>query len=121
MFRVLGDGHMDTSTHRVRIDLVLCEPGTGLRNADLIQSFVEMTRDPHWGVPQTLHLDNGSEYNFADMLGDPLALAGIGCTVKSLTRVRAHNPAAKGLLEGFFRILETMLKPMIGSIPAIAS
>ncbi|HEX4765394.1 MAG TPA: Mu transposase C-terminal domain-containing protein [Lichenihabitans sp.] len=99
------------------MDLVLCEPGTGLRNADMIQSFIEMTQDPHWGVPQTLHLDNGSEYNFADMLGDPMRLAAIGCTVEPVTRARPYNPAAKGLLEGAFRAFERLLVPMIGSVP----
>ncbi len=138
MFRVMCDAHhvdvylrredgslatpkaiawLDASTHRLRMDLVLCEPGTGLRNADMIQSFIEMTQDPHWGVPNSLHLDNGSEYNFAEMLGDPMRLAAIGCNVEPVTRARPYNPAAKGLLEGAFRAFERLLVPMIGSVP----
>ncbi len=138
MFRVLCDAHhvdvylrredgslatpkaiawLDASTHRLRMDLVLCEPGTGLRNADMIQSFIDMTQDPHWGVAGNVHGDNGSEYNFLDMLGDPMRLAAIGCSVEPVTRARPYNPAAKGLLEGAFRAFERLLVPMIGSVP----
>ncbi len=112
---------LDAANRRFKIDLVLCEPGTGIRNADLIQSFVDLTQDPHWGVPRNLYLDNGSEYGFADFLGDPLRLASLGCQVSPMrgpvTRAQPYNAAAKGIIEGSFRNLERLLVPFKGSIP----
>ena len=97
-----GIAWLDAGTRRVRIDLVLCEPGTAIRNADLIDSFIAMTQDPHWGMPAKLYLDNGSEYRFAEFLPDALKLAGLDCEGfdrgKPLIRATAYNAAAKGIL-----------------------
>ena len=116
-----GIAWLDAATGRVRVDLVLCEPGTGVRNADLIESFVAMTQDPRWGVPARLYLDNGSEYRFADLARDALKLGGLGCDLYDkadpITRAQAYNAAAKGILEGTFRCLEAgVLRPLKGYI-----
>lgn len=112
-----GIAWLDAGTRRVRIDLVLCEPGTAIRNTDLIDSFISMTQDPHWGMPSRLYLDNGSEYGFADFLPDALKLAGLDChTGKSgpITRAGAYNAAAKGIIEGSFRVIE---QTILSSVP----
>ncbi|MEH3147256.1 MAG: hypothetical protein PGN34_18310 [Methylobacterium frigidaeris] len=116
-----GIAWLDAATRRVRIDLVLCEPGTAVRNADLIESFISMTQDPHWGMPAMLYLDNGSEYRFAEFLPDALKLAGLDCEGfdrgKPLIRATAYNAAAKGILEGSFRVIEQkILAPLRGYI-----
>ncbi|CAO4177601.1 Integrase catalytic domain-containing protein [Methylorubrum populi] len=116
-----GIAWLDAGTRRVRIDLVLCEPGTAVRNADLIESFIHMTQDPHWGMPAKLYLDNGSEYRFADFLPDALKLAGLDCQgfdrAQPLIRATAYNAAAKGILEGSFRVIEQkLLAPLQGYI-----
>lgn len=116
-----GIAWLDAATRRVRIDLVLCEPGTAIRNADLIDSFIAMTQDPHWGMPAMLYLDNGSEYRFAEFLPDALKLAGLDCESfdrgKPLIRATAYNAAAKGILEGSFRTIEQLiLSPLKGYI-----
>ena len=116
-----GIAWLDAHNRRLRVDLVLCEPGTGIRNADLIQSFIRMTQDPRWGVPRHLYLDNGSEYRFATFLDDPLKLAGLGCEASdrasSIFRAQPYNASAKGILEGTFRILEQkVLAPLTGYI-----
>ncbi|GJE77877.1 hypothetical protein [Methylorubrum suomiense] len=94
-----GIAWLDAATRRVRIDLVLCEPGTAIRNADLIDSFIALTQDPHWGMPAMLYLDNGSEYRFAEFLPDALKLAGLDCEAfdrgKPLIRATPYNAAAK--------------------------
>ena len=116
-----GIAWLDAGTRRVRIDLVLCEPGTAVRNADLIESFMHMTQDEHWGMPAKLYLDNGSEYRFAEFLPDAMNLAGLDCEGfdrgKPLIRATAYNAAAKGILEGSFRVIEQkLLAPLQGYI-----
>ena len=116
-----GIAWLDAANRRVRIDLVLCEPGTGIRNVDLIESFMAMTQDPHWGMPAKLYLDNGSEYRFAEFTADALKLAGLDCEGfdrgKPLIRATAYNAAAKGILEGSFRLIEqSILAPLKGYI-----
>lgn len=115
-----GIAWLDAGTRRVRIGLVLCEPGTAIRNADLIDSFIAMTQDPHWGMPAMLYLDNGSEYGFADFLPDALKLAGLDCRAGQgapIKRATAYNAAAKGILKGSFRVIEqTILSALPGYI-----
>ncbi|WP_162242031.1 Mu transposase C-terminal domain-containing protein [Methylobacterium sp. Leaf125] len=116
-----GIAWLDAGTRRVRIDLVLCEPGTAIRNSDVIDSFIHMTQDPHWGMPAKLYLDNGSEYGFAEFLPDALKLAGLDCKDfgrgRALIRATAYNAAAKGILEGSFRVIEqTILSAVPGYI-----
>lgn len=101
---------LDAATRRVRADLVLCEPGTMVRNADVIESFIRMTQDPHWGMPAMLYLDNGSEFLFADFASDALKLAGLDVRQldrnSPIVRAKAYNGPAKGLIEGFFGNVE---------------
>ncbi|KMO16523.1 hypothetical protein SQ03_14580 [Methylobacterium platani JCM 14648] len=116
-----GIAWLDAATRRVKIDLVLCEPGSAVRNADLIESFIALTQDPYWGMPAMLYLDNGSEYRFAEFLPDALKLAGLDCEGfdrgKPLIRATAYNAAAKGILEGSFRVIEQkILAPLQGYI-----
>ncbi len=116
-----GIAWLDAGTRRLRIDLLLCEPGTAVRNADLIESFMHMTQDQHWGMPAMLYLDNGSEYRFAEFLPDALKLAGLDGECfdrgKPLIRATPYNAAAKGILEGSFRVIEQkLLAPLQGYI-----
>ncbi|MDH3028649.1 Mu transposase C-terminal domain-containing protein [Methylobacterium fujisawaense] len=115
-----GIAWLDAANRRLRLDLVLCEPGTAVRNADLIRSFVAMTQDPHWGMPAHLYLDNGSEYAFADFVRDAIKLTNLDCRSGQgggITRAAPYNAAAKGILEGSFRVLEQkILAPVKGYI-----
>ena len=115
----------DCATHRVFISTVLCEKGTGIRNAHVIQSFMDMAHE--WGLPRGLYLDNGSEYNWADFISDALKLLGTGCGIEAangrsagqlgrVIRAKAYNAAAKGAIEGFFRVFESYLSHQPGHI-----
>ena len=103
----------DVGTRRVRWDVVLCEVKTGIRNADLIASFLTMVRDPAWGMPAMLYLDNGSEYLFADFLKDAMQLTGFRGEAfdraSPIVKARPYNAQAKGLIEGAFGIIERTL------------
>jgi hypothetical protein len=110
-------GWLDCATNRLRFDLVLCEPGTGIRNADLVQSFCRMLADPAWGMPKTLYIDNGREYRFADDVNDAMQLVaqlrgGDGRETR-VVRARPYNAAAKPI-ESMFAALEKMLQDVPG-------
>lgn len=108
---------LDGATNRLRFDLVLCEPGSGIRNADLILSFCRMLDDPTWGMPKTLYIDNGSEYRFAEKINDALQLVsqlrgGDGRTTR-VVHAQPYNASAKPI-EGMFAVLEKMLQDIPG-------
>lgn len=108
---------LDVATNRLRFDLVLCEPGTGIRNADLIQSFCRMLADPAWGMPKTLYIDNGREYRFAEDMNDALQLVaqlrGDDGRTTRIRHARPYNAAAKPI-ESMFAALERWLQDMPG-------
>lgn len=110
-------GWLDCATNRLRFDLVLCEPGTGIRNTDLITSFCNMLRDPAWGMPKNLYIDNGREYRFADKLNDALQLAaqlrGGDGRKTGIVHARPYNAAAKPI-ESMFAMLERLLQDVPG-------
>lgn len=98
----------DVATARVFCEIIQFDDRGGVRNADVIQAFVNMCEHAAFGVPQYLYADNGSEYRFADMLEDALKL---GSTVVPyegreglgrVLRAKAYNAAAKHV-EGWFR------------------
>ena len=110
-------GWLDCATNRMRFDLILCEPGTGIRNADLVKSFCHMLNDPTWGMPKTLYIDNGSEYRFADNLNDAMQLVaqlrgGDGRATR-VVHARPYNAAAKPI-ESMFAALERALQDVPG-------
>lgn len=53
----------DRSTQRVFAYPLLLPVGEGVRGEHVVQAFIEMASDPSWGFPQSLHLDNGSEFS----------------------------------------------------------
>ena len=52
----------DRSTQRVFAYPLLLPAGEGVRQEHVIEAFIELACDPAWGFPQSLHLDNGSEF-----------------------------------------------------------
>jgi hypothetical protein len=108
---------LDIATNRLRFDLVVCDQGTGIRNADLIQSFCRMLADPAWGMPKTLYIDNGREYRFADDMNDALQLVtqlhGDDGRKTRVVHARPYNAAAKPI-ESMFAALERWLQDMPG-------
>lgn len=64
---------LDVATNRIWLSIHVLPKGKGITNAHVINSFIEMVT--HWGLPSTLYLDNGSEYNWADFIEDAMKLA----------------------------------------------
>ena len=105
---------LDLATNRVWADVVLLEKGKGIRNADVIRSFIAMV--DAWGMPSGLYLDNGGEYNWAAFIDDALKLVresfgergdvGPWAARRSqIIRANPYNAPAKPI-EGIFRVLE---------------
>lgn len=108
---------LDCATNRMRFNLVLCEPGTGIRNADLIESFCKLVTDPAWGMPKTLYIDNGREYRFAERMDDAMQLVaqlrGDDGRRTRVVHARPYNAAAKPI-ESMFSALEKSLQDIAG-------
>ncbi len=99
---------LDLATNRIWLDLVLLDKGEGIRNADVIKSFIRMVSA--WGMPQSLYLDNGSEYRWPEFVNDALKLvADIKYDVdprrSQIVRAKPYNASAKAI-ESIFGLLE---------------
>ncbi len=111
-----GISWLDNATKRCWFDVVIKPKGKGITNVDVISSFVRMCRS--WGLPKNLYIDNGGEYNFADMLGDLFSLLPHGMEThfenrSGVIRARPYNAAAKQI-EGIFRVIERYLSALPG-------
>lgn len=108
---------LDVATNRGRMDWILVEKGGGIRNSDVIASFIRMTQDPHWGLPKHIYVDNGSEYNWAEFIGDALKLSRDLVDYfnprNPIIRALPYNAAAK-TIEGFFGNIE---RTVFASLP----
>ncbi len=104
---------MDIATRRVWAELVFIENRGGVRNSDVIEAFVAMTRHSAFGLPQTLYCDNGAEYLFADFLNDAMQLLVpvTGEPGKSrVIRALPYNAAAKPIEAWFGHFEQQFLK-----------
>lgn len=59
---------MDAVTNWIFSSLYLCPPGTGVRQEHVALSFSAMCDESPFGMALRLYLDNGSEYQWEDML-----------------------------------------------------
>lgn len=59
---------MDAATNWIFSSLYLCPPGTGVRQEHVALSFSAMCDESPFGMALRLYLDNGSEYQWEDML-----------------------------------------------------
>jgi len=59
---------MDASINWIFATLYLCPPGTGVRQEHVALSFTHMCESSPFGMAMRLYLDNGSEYQWEEML-----------------------------------------------------
>lgn len=131
---------LDLANNDLFYTLVLLPKGKGITQAHIAASFVDMVQA--WGLPRTLYLDNGSEYQWAEMIagfeklqglcegfrvfiagaGDIDAAAGIeGDTAateqvpRATVRAKPYNAQAKAI-EGVFSALEKFIALIDGYI-----
>ena len=93
----------DAGTQRAWLDVVLLEEGKGVTNAHVIESFLRMASE--WGMPGSLYLDNGTEYNWAEFVDDAMKLMGPSKLLFNrddrVINAKPYNARAKEI-EGFF-------------------
>ena len=92
----------DAGTQRAWLDVYVLEEGRGITNAHVIESFLRMATV--WGMPGSLYLDNGSEYNWAEFVDDAMKLLGSRLVFgreSNVVNAKPYNARAKEI-EGFF-------------------
>ena len=101
----------DWATNRIFVHPVFLEKGEGVRQAHVVEAIIAMVKE--WGVPETLYLDNGSEYGCVDLVADALTLAAewravVGGTPPSehfrpIVKALPYNPRGEGHRRSFRR------------------
>ncbi|HEY8163869.1 MAG TPA: hypothetical protein VIF34_16620 [Methylocystis sp.] len=110
---------LDVATKRLWATVVCFPKGKSVRNANVIASFMQMAAE--WGLPKTLYLDNGKEYNFAEFIADAQHLGSQGMKIggeeerKTLRRARPYAARSK-VIEGVFAQLGLLLAKVDGYI-----
>lgn len=116
----------DVGTNRIWYTLIQLSKGEGVRREHVAASFASMCEA--WGLPHLLYLDNGSEYNWAEMINafteisklhnhamkisgadpktDPQVSAFVIETRQCVLRSQPYNAAGKPKIEGAFSVLE---------------
>lgn len=66
---------LDLATNDVHATLILLDKGRGIRQEHIARAFVAMVQE--WGLPRALYLDNGSEYQWEEMMEGFRSLVGL--------------------------------------------
>ena len=64
----------DTGTLRVTGRIFLMSDGEGIRGEHVIEAFIAMATNPHWGFPQQIYRDNGKENLPFDLIREALKM-----------------------------------------------
>ena len=75
LFTPKAIGFEDWATGRLFVHVVMLPKGQNVRMEHVAAALVAMMLDPHWGVPERLYIDNGGEFNVADMIKPLMELA----------------------------------------------
>lgn len=119
----------DVATNRMYWTIVMLEKGEGVRRGHVAASFASMAQS--WGLPKRLYLDNGSEYNWAEMINAFVELSRLtgSCNTAAMQdskdlmsavttarnavmRARPYNAPAKPI-EGLFSVMEQGFMAML--------
>ena len=98
-------GWMDGSSHYLWATPVVLGPGQGITQQDVARSLYEVFKCPFGGIPQTIVIDNGSEYKAL------LEAVARFCVMAELSQFRVvkcrpYSPEGKARIEGAFGIVE---------------
>ena len=117
----------DVATNRAFIYIVFPPKGQGVRQEHVIAALRAMIADKRWGVPATLYLDNGGEFNALRLIDDALKLnirarllddepafaASVRGRRSAIVKAQPYNAPAKGLAEGFYGLFERGLLSLL--------
>ena len=85
-----------------------------MRQSDIVDSFYDLVVDPHFGLPATTYLDNGSEYSFLWKSFERFPDLKLVSNGHGVIKAKPYNGPAKGLIEGAFQSLEKQFIKHIG-------
>lgn len=105
---------LDASSLYPWVTPVHLSKGTGVRQEDVVKSFAHVIFDNDGGLPQEVYIDNGSE--FAWLPGVMGQLTNLSEMEFGSTLAKPYQAQSKGAIEGFFNILEGILKGLDGWI-----
>lgn len=119
---------LDLATNDLFVTLTLYPKGKSVTQADIAASFVDMVQA--WGLPRTLYLDNGSEYE-GDLIAGFERLQGLmegfrffvtaatdtipAASPRAIVRAKPYNAQSKAI-EGVFSCLEKFMALIPGYI-----
>lgn len=105
---------MDASSLFAFVTPVFLSKAQGIRQEDVAKSLAQVTQCRHGGIAGEYYLDNGSEYSaLASAMAHLSVLADMQFKV---TLAKPYSPTSKGEIEGFFNVLEGILKGLPGWI-----
>lgn len=106
-------GFMDAGTHRIFCHFVMLDKGEGVRQEHVLDGFLRMVSDPHWGFPQQVYRDNGSEYKMFDKIRSALAMiAAEG--VRTVINAKPYSGASKPIESKFSSLDRAVFSQMGG-------
>lgn len=106
-------GFMDTGTHRIFCHFVILDKGEGVRQEHVLDGFLRMVSDQHWGFPQQVYRDNGSEYKMFDKIRNALAMiAAEG--VRTVVNAKLYSGASKPIENKFSMLDRAVFSQMEG-------
>lgn len=108
----------DAATNAMHVTGYLADKGEGVRREHIALSFASMCEHSPWGLPKRLYLDNGSEYNWVEMISAWKSLTAFTANVFGGTwlsndldevgkvwRTEPYKPRAKLIEGGFSQLL----------------
>ncbi|MDZ4125161.1 MAG: hypothetical protein U1E02_13435, partial [Hydrogenophaga sp.] len=106
---------LDTGTMRITGRVVLLPKGEGVRQEHVTDAFIVMAADRHWGFPQQLYRDNGSEYLHFDLIREALKMTAAE-GVRVIINAKPYSGASKPIESRFATIDRYVTSQMAGYV-----
>ncbi len=106
---------LDTGTMRVTGRVILLPKGEGVRQEHVTDAFIAMAANPHWGFPQQLYRDNGTEYLHFDLIREALKMTAKD-GVRVIINAKPYSGASKPIESRFATIDLYVTSQMAGYV-----
>lgn len=93
---------LDTGTMRATGSIMWLPKGEGVRQEHVTAAFIAMVMNPHWGFPQQLYRDNGTEYAHFDLIREALKMTSVSDRV--IVNAKPYSGASKPIESRFATI-----------------
>lgn len=105
----------DVGTHRIFPYFVQVAKGEGVRQEHIAEAFCAMVADPHWGMPEGLYLDNGSEFKILAKTEIKAALKAMGeAGERCVIHAKPYSGASKPIESKFSMLQRAVWSQMEG-------